>query len=433
MTDHVDFESRLGSRLRSRAAAAARPFDAATIARQALAPTRGPRPMAQRWSSLPRNLRWSAVSLAIAGSLLGVLVIGAPLIERTVRPLPVSNGWVVFTVESNDLEGPSDVYAVWPGAPERAIIGFTRDAVREACPQFSPDGMRIAYLSGPVIGQVNGRDEIRIVALSADGFVAGAPLVLADGLVAPTCPEWSPDSQSVALMTGQLDVAGQLVPHVRTLSVIRMDGSSEAVDPGASILAPGSFEWSPDGTQIAYVGVSSISIAPIDGGAPRHLYEPEAGVELQTLEWSPEGKRILVTAQESGFMRALPARVIQIDGAAAPVELAGFRDITWSPDGQRLAAVRSTARGAFVWDEVVTMAPDGSDVLVLADEQWRIGGLTWAPDGSELAYVETQGPSPGLLAVAASGDAEPRFLLSRPYWLPNTGSDDLSWQAVFPR
>jgi Tol biopolymer transport system component len=377
-----------------------------------------------------RSLRWSAVALAIAGSLLGVLAIGAPLIEQPVRPLIVGNGWLVFTVETNALEGPSDVYVVRPGAPERALIGFIGDGVREACPQFSPDGMRIAYLSGPTVA-IPGRDEIRIVTLSADGFVVGAPQVLAGGLVAPTCPEWSPDSQGVALMTGRLDLAGQLVPLVRTLSVLRLDGSSTAIDVGASARGSGDFDWSRDGTEIAYIGDSSIWIAPIDGGAPRRAYETDVDVELDAPAWSPDGKRILVTAGRFSIIEALPARIIDIDGAAAPVELDGFRGITWSPDGQRLAAVRSTKRGTFDWNEIVTMSPDGSDLLVIADKQWAIWGLTWSPDGSELVYVEDQGPSPGLVAIAVSGDAEPRFLLSRPYSLHTSSGP--SWQAVFSR
>ena len=370
----------------------------------------------------------------IAGLLVGVLVIGGPLLEQSGRPRSVGNGWVAFTIETNDLHGPSDIYVVRPGTPERALIGFTGDRVREACPQFSPDGTRLAYLSGPTIGAVKARDEVRIATIAADGVVVGEPQVLAGNLVASTCPEWSPDSRSVAVMTGRLDAAGQLVPLARTLSVIRLDGSSSAMDLGTSFREPG-FDWSPDGTEIAYIGDWSIWIAPIDGGAPHRVYETDVDVYLGEPQWSPDGKRILVTALRGPSTPPGEAvtRIINVNGVGAPVELANAQGITWSPDGQRLAAVRATKRGAFDWDQILTMALDGSDVRVIADEQWAIEALTWAPDSSELVYVETQGPSPGLLALAASGDAEPRLLLSQPYSLFNMGPEDVSWQPVFSR
>ena len=381
------------------------------------------------WSSLPRSRRWSTVALAVAGLLLGALAIRAWLFEEPAPHPSVGNGWVAFTVENNDPNGPSDIYVVRPGTPERALIGFMGDRVREACPQFSPDGTRIAYLSGPSIGPIHGRDEIRIVTLAGDGIVVGAPSVLAGGLVAPTCPKWSPDGKRVALITGRLDIAGQLVSGSRTVSVIRWDGTSIAIDVDDSMRDP-DFDWSPDGTQIAYVGDWSIWIAPIDGGQPRRVYETEVDVHLGMPEWSPDGGRILVAALRgpSAPLGDAETRIIHVDGAAPPVELTGFRAITWSPDGRRLAAVRTTTRGTFEWNEIVTMSPDGSDVRVVADEQWAIQGLTWSPDGSDLLYVENQGPSPGLFAVAASGDGEPRFLLSRPYSLFTTS--DPSWQAV---
>ena len=368
---------------------------------------------------LPRDRRLVG-ALVLIGVLLGVLAIGALGERQPGRPI-AGNGWVAFTVEANDSEGPSDVYLVRPGEPERALIGFNGDRVREACPQFSPDGTQLAYLRGPAIAPIQGRDEIAIVTLAADGATAGTPRVLAGGLGGNACPAWSPDSRSVAFMANN------------ALSVVRLDGSSIAIETGRPSTwgFSDSIDWSPDGSEVAFIGDSSIWIAPIDGGAPHRSYEADADIELGDLEWSPDGRWMVVTAGRFSIIEALPPRIIPIGGLAAPVELPGYRAITWSPDGSRLAAVRRVTRGAFDWDELVTMSPDGSDVRLVADELWNVQGLTWSPDGLELLYVENQGPSPGLLAVAASGDAEPRLLLSRPTSLFT--SSDPSWQAVFAR
>ncbi len=87
MTDRLDFETRLGERLRSRAAVASRPFDAAMIARQAVSVDRRRRrtdPLGWRAAmtdALARSNGMSggrrSVALLVAAALLAALVVGA--------------------------------------------------------------------------------------------------------------------------------------------------------------------------------------------------------------------------------------------------------------------------------------------------------------------------------------------------------------------
>lgn len=432
MSERADFESRLESRLRSRASHATPPFDAAAIARRAVAPGNRPTGIALRWASLPGGLRWSLVALALAGSVIGTLAIGGPLLEQSRRPAAVTNGWIAFTVETIDRNGYSNIYIVRPGELERRIISPDRYGIREICPQFSPDGTRIAYLSNqsdpPAIGEDRSRFGIRIVAVGADGVAAGAPQVLVNGVDGSACPEWAADGLSVVYM------------QHRTLHVHRLDGGSTTIDAGPSTGEPGAFAVSPTGAEIAYVGPSSVWIVSFDGEARRRVYEAPGDIQLDAPQWSPDGERIVVEATrvvqvtDGATIEDLPARIIQIDGTSEPIELAGVESIAWSPDGQRLAAFRSTTVNGLDWGELVTMTRHGTDVRVLADAYCCFRGLTWSPDGMQVAYVDDDyGATPGLLAVAASGDADPVVLLSKPYWLEYTNSEDLSWQAVFPR
>jgi Tol biopolymer transport system component len=76
------------------------------------------------------------------------------------------------------------------------------------------------------------------------------------------------------------------------------------------------------------------------------------------------------------------------------------------------------------------MAPDGSDVHILASESRIVRGLVWSPDGQKIVYIADPG---GLMSVAANEGSIPIALLSRPYSMEYTEAVDLSWQPVFPR
>jgi hypothetical protein len=83
MTDRLHFETRLEERLRARAALASRPFDAAAIAREAVA-VNGRRPRLGRleWPFRRPALGWLAMAVLLAIALLGaVAAVGALLRE----------------------------------------------------------------------------------------------------------------------------------------------------------------------------------------------------------------------------------------------------------------------------------------------------------------------------------------------------------------
>ena len=83
MTDHLDFEQRLEARLRSRAASASRPFDAAAIAHRAALAARPRREMSRlAWPSTPRRRAWLAVGLLAAAAAAVGIVVGAWLLSR---------------------------------------------------------------------------------------------------------------------------------------------------------------------------------------------------------------------------------------------------------------------------------------------------------------------------------------------------------------
>lgn len=99
--------------------------------------------------------------------------------------------------------------------------------------------------------------------------------------------------------------------------------------------------FSPDGTQLAftaeYDGAREAYVMPVEGGAPRRL--TYTGDYAQVLDWTPDGKGILV--QTRSFPRSFALKVIPLAGGLPtrlPLEFASHG--TLSPDGNRLAFTR---------------------------------------------------------------------------------------------
>jgi hypothetical protein len=128
MTDRLDFETRLGERLRARAALASRPFDAAAIARQAVVVDRRGRWTARldRPSTRPA-LSWLVVALLLAIALLGAVVaVGGLLREQDQAPARVTVvKQVIDAVNHRDVESLRSSFAAdgiveFPGVDGRS-------------------------------------------------------------------------------------------------------------------------------------------------------------------------------------------------------------------------------------------------------------------------------------------------------------------------
>ena len=155
---------------------------------------------------------------------------------------------------------------------------------------------------------------------------------------------------------------------------------------------------SPDGSLIAfsYVGeVFELRIMQSDGSGGRHL--PLSPFPSQS-NWSPDGSRLVF----SGFYGPwwASAEEYQADIFTINADGTGLQQLTtghgdkspsWSPDGSRIAFVRSGPSGEFR-DDIFTMRPDGSHLVRLpVEEQRYFNSVAWSPDGTQL-MVTSRGP-----------------------------------------
>lgn len=201
------------------------------------------------------------------------------------------------------------------------------------------------------------------------------------------------------------------------------DGSDIVVlkQPDIELLSP---MWSPDGSQIAFVGrdeseepsTRQIYTLDADGSNLTRLTNLESSVT--GMDWSPDGTQIVFSARE--------LFIIDVDGSNLEqlTDSLDFYDLpAWSPDGN-LIAFTFGARGSGSPD-IVVMELDGWPRLNLTLAKDSFDGYpVWSPDGSQIAFVSERDGNAEIYVMNADG-TDPVNLTQNeakdehPVWLPD--------------
>jgi Tol biopolymer transport system component/DNA-binding winged helix-turn-helix (wHTH) protein len=168
--------------------------------------------------------------------------------------------------------------------------------------------------------------------------------------------------------------------------------------------------WSPDGRQIAFARYSgnsfSIFTIPALGGTERRLYRGPDHLG-GGLSWSPDGSLIAFSeSPESDPTRAWISVLSVSDSSIRKISSPppGWidRSPSYSPDGSRLAFIRSAVAG--VSNDVYVMAADGGHVKRLTFDNRPIAGSpAWTSDSREIVFASARGAEMGLWIVAPGG------------------------------
>jgi Tol biopolymer transport system component len=238
-------------------------------------------------------------------------------------------------------------------------------------PTWSPDGKRIAYMSGQAL---QGED-YKLVIVNADG-TAGTTLDTGEGLAG--LPAWSPDGKRLAY------TAGKGAPSVFLADADGL-GASKFSEDGSGAIFP---FFTRDSKYLCYSkfeeqqASSGIVRKPVAGGAAES-YVPAADRLYYSCAGglSPDGKKLAYVAVEMQN-KSLGLRVRTLENASesflgeAKIEMGdgpeGFSAVSWTSDGKWVIANLPTEKGMAIFrfsedgQTKVRLTPEGVNCITPA-------------------------------------------------------------------
>lgn len=240
---------------------------------------------------------------------------------------------------------------------------------------WSPNGKQIAVGRGSIGCDADGnRHSIQIIDAGSEQVVKN--------LTAAKCSisslDWSPDSTKLA--ASSLDDIGIRVWDVQSGQlVIKVQGDREGIT---------SVKWRPtDGLQLAYADTYKNKIGVLDTITGKRI--SIAPIEGSTVDWSPDGNRLVSGSQDSSSIATISPddnQVYVTDMVTAQEILAlnshsgDVETVDWSPDGTKLASSTYDLR---LWDAV-----SGQPLLTINTNP---SDVQWSPDSQKLATVNSDG------------------------------------------
>jgi dipeptidyl aminopeptidase/acylaminoacyl peptidase len=274
--------------------------------------------------------------------------------------------------------------------------------------KISPDGRRVAYaVSTPSVAR--NRHETAIFVVPASGGtatrLAADVQVYTPALPAPRL-RWSPDGASI----GVLGLAPDNRAQVFVVPLAGGDARTLTAAPRGVV----TWEWSPDGTRVAFIARDApipatvaragtpdpparLWVQPI-GGAAQSLTPPDQYVD--SVSWSPQGDVLAYSASTTtGFMAPYYTRVFLVEAAGGTprplVDRAGMNTSPqFSPDGKAVAFVTTHTRMGLLAPRgigVIAVGNPGAAIRAFPLDGAWIGEMVWARDSQSLFVLMTEG------------------------------------------
>jgi Tol biopolymer transport system component len=204
--------------------------------------------------------------------------------------------------------------------------------------------------------------------------------------------------------------AGPLTePAILTMMVADADGSDlRALTPPTESLDW--FDWSPDGTKIAYMAKNALHVVDVAGGEPVRL--TDAGrVHFPT--WLPPDGNDIVFRQET---RNPGIYAIAADGSGTRRRLSttrannefDYQGIAVSPDGSKISFTRWSATGTPRVYELDVAS--GTERLFPTTGTGQVGSAVYSPDGTLVAYARMHSAEFQIVVANADGSGNERSL-----------------------
>jgi dipeptidyl aminopeptidase/acylaminoacyl peptidase len=350
-----------------------------------------------------------------------------PTIDQMVelkRPAAVAispdGRYVAYTVREADWDENAFDNEIWLADSQTgATRQLTRAKKSSTAPAWSPDSRTLAfasdrsdkrqiYLIDPLGGEAraltSGEDGIQEFAWSPDGT-----------RIAYTAPDPKPEAlKSRDKKYGEFTIVDE--EHGQTHLWVIDVATKESKKLTSGQMVVGNFEWSPDGTAIAYdhrtdndpsnSGSADISVLDISTGKSRALVTQE-GPDTNP-QWSPDGARIAFeTAMANPAYYYTNGLIATIPAVGGPVDVLtrAFDEepylVAWSPTGIFFSASERTLAHLYRLDpatKAIARLPHDPNAVA--------GGFNFSRDFTRVAYVSSSASQyPEVFAADLKGDA----------------------------
>lgn len=270
----------------------------------------------------------------------------------------------------------------------------------------SLEGMRICFLRGR-----DGNYGLYVMGLNG-----GRAEKVAEGLRSDTSFDWSPDGSRVAFVDTRND-----------LYVADADGTDRTLLIERSSNLPGSGQynpaWSPDGRKIAFEShggddAPGLHVVNADGTGKRQIVG-ERLVSYYYPEWSRDGRSIIVQRTE-GYAEMY---VVEANGGnQRPLNRKAPLDMNapaYSPATEKIAYMNSR-HGSY---EIYVMGADGTGETRLTNNDTVDAYPSWSPGGKKLLYYSIVGDDSEIYMMDADGTGQRRLTDTfedelEPTWVP---------------
>ena len=274
--------------------------------------------------------------------------------------------------QPSNPEGDLEVYVMNADGSGNTNLTNNRATLNDRTPEFSPDGLKIAYNSEGVQSS-NPEGDQELYVMDSDGSNQKNLTNSGWGLSEFT-PEFSPDGQKIAYISGGQQASNpEGEPEVY---VMNSDGSNQKnLTNNDYVVADQDPYFSPDGQKIAYtsdgpqtsnpVGGDEVYVMNSDGSNQKNLTNNGWDISDRAPAFSPDGQRVLYTSQ--GLQTSNPQGDFEVYAMNAS-------------DGSGKKNLSNTGAGV---DEFFSdFSPDGQKIVYTSD-----GVQTSNPQGDRELYV----------------------------------------------
>jgi Tol biopolymer transport system component len=291
-----------------------------------------------------------------------------------------------------------DVFTVNPDGSGRTKLTDGRTGFADT-PQWSPDRSKIVFEGGPTRGD--------IWVINADGTglrnltnTPNTPTSIGPGHEDEAGPKWSPDGSRILFTRTTLQPPDGDVTVIDLYTMSANGGVPVQLTTTGTELTNGGYDWSPDGSRIAFESVrggsQGIYVVSANGGAATRL---SVAGDFGAPNWSPDGSRI-VFLSEPAAPEPRQVWTMNADGSAQAPRTSQSGDNkespSWSPDGSRIVYMNSTSAGS---SDIWTVNANGTGAFNVTHSGGDNTSPVWSPDGRQIAFVVGFGISFGAARV----------------------------------